>query len=285
MDKIGVFVRCERCGARCLVEPPQESKAKMLRRSKKKGLCVNCAVTDWFRNTYPINMQLAEYGPGILAHPHIRELFADIMRTAGADAKPEEINWNLVNENWDLPFAHKVKPRSDNPITQAELDDIKAGKYKAIDTPAPLSEKAKLLLDSGLVIKSLEELNVLDPGLGDEFKGLLTNNSKKGITEMAKTKKKVTKGEQLDLIDVAPENAKAIVAAARVYKMRQKERLDALKKEIAEKQKVLALVKEAKLKPLESGIIRFTCEGFTISITPRDELIKVKEEAPQEPKS
>ena len=91
------------------------------------------------------------------------------------------------------------------------------------------------------------------------------------------------KEEQLDLIDVAPENAKAIVAKARIYKMRMDERRTALKKEIDAKQEVLALVKEAKLQPLEGGKIRFKYEGFTISITPRDELVQVKEEI--EPKS
>ena len=101
---------------------------------------------------------------------------------------------------------------------------------------------------------------------------------------MAKKKSKGTKGEQLDLIDLAPENAKAIVAAARIYKMRQKERLEALKMEIAEKQKVLALVRDAKLKPLPDGKIRFKYDGFTISVTPRDELIQVKEAVEVVPK-
>lgn len=162
-------VNCERCGATCRVEPLKSSKAKMLRHSNK-GLCVNCAVHDWLRNTYPINMQLAESGPGILVHPQMRELFADIMRTAGSDASSDEINWNLIIENWDLPFADKVKPRSDNPITQEQLDEIKAGKYKAIDTPPP---RAKMLLDNNGVITSFEQLNELETGLGDELRKCL----------------------------------------------------------------------------------------------------------------
>lgn len=183
-----VIVFCERCNARCRVCGSGNPKAKMLRWAKSKGLCVNCATHDWLRNTYPINMQLAESGPKILVHPHIRELFADIMRTAGADADPDEINWNLVNENWDLPFADKVKPRADNPITQKELDEIKAGKYKAIDTPPP---RAKMLLDNNGVITSFEQLNVLETGLGDKFKSALTNNTifKKGLKKWQRRKK------------------------------------------------------------------------------------------------
>lgn len=99
---------------------------------------------------------------------------------------------------------------------------------------------------------------------------------------MAKKKeqKKTTSGEQMALIDVAPENAKPIIAQARRYKLVQAERLQALAKETASKEKLLALIKEAKLQRLQDGSIRFKCDGFEISVTPRDELVKVKE--PQE---
>lgn len=96
-------------------------------------------------------------------------------------------------------------------------------------------------------------------------------------------KKKAEKGEQLDLIDIAPENAKAIIAAAKIYKRAQTARLTALKNEIEQKQKVLALVIEANLTPLKDGVIRFKCGEFTISATPQGFLIKVKEEG--EPKN
>lgn len=94
------------------------------------------------------------------------------------------------------------------------------------------------------------------------------------------TKKKEPKEpkeqEQLDLIDVRPENAKQILLAARSYKNAQKKRLDALGREVQEKQKVLDFVKKAKLKPLEDGTIRFKLDGVTISVKPRDELLTVK---------
>jgi hypothetical protein len=89
-------------------------------------------------------------------------------------------------------------------------------------------------------------------------------------------------GEQLELIDVAPENSKKIIAVAKRYKTALAERMAALVEEKAEKQKLLALVKEADLQPLEDGSIRFRVDGMTISITPRDELIKVKEDGDNE---
>ena len=101
---------------------------------------------------------------------------------------------------------------------------------------------------------------------------------------MAKNKATKTeeKGEQLDLIDVKPENAEAIIAAARLYKKYQLARLTALGKETDQKQKVLELVKDAKLQPLEGGKIKFKYDGFIISVEPRDELVKVIEEVAKE---
>lgn len=99
----------------------------------------------------------------------------------------------------------------------------------------------------------------------------------KGIRTMGRKRKK-PKDEQLDLIDVQPENAKEIIKVAREYKEAQRERLAWLKSETDSKQQLLSLVKEAKLKPLEGGVIRFKVDGVLISVTPRDELVKVKED-------
>lgn len=96
---------------------------------------------------------------------------------------------------------------------------------------------------------------------------------------MAKTEKPKTKknGEQLDLIDVQPENAKAIIRAARLYKEFQAARQTALSKELEQKHWVLKLVKAAKLQPLNGGKIKFEYDTVMVCITPRDELVTVKE--------
>ena len=82
--------------------------------------------------------------------------------------------------------------------------------------------------------------------------------------------------EQLDLIETRPENAKEILVAARAYKKFLKLRLDALAKEVEQKQKILVLVKEANLQRLPDGTIKFTLDGITISIKPQDEKVTVK---------
>jgi len=91
-----------------------------------------------------------------------------------------------------------------------------------------------------------------------------------------------SKGEQLDLIDVHPENEKEIIAAAKLYKKFQAARKDALSREVKQKQIIITLTKEAKLKPLEDGRIKYRCGNLTISITPRDELVQVRERDEEE---
>lgn len=172
---MNIVVRCERCEASCKVNGLRNPDAKMLRRSKQpKGLCINCAVHDWLRNTYPPNILLAQSGPKILLYPHIQEQFTAIMRVASADANPDEINWNLIVENWDLPFPHKVKPNGSNPCTQHELDEIKSGKRPGLGCAGPVKPDP---LNGKTVITTFEEMNLLEPGLGDKLKRALNNNT------------------------------------------------------------------------------------------------------------
>lgn len=94
--------------------------------------------------------------------------------------------------------------------------------------------------------------------------------------EAAKTE---GEGEQLPLLDVGPEHAQKFAAVAREYKRHQAARLAAGSKEKTKKEELKSLIRDSKLTPLEDGIIRFRIEGLLIEMTPRDELITVKEEA------
>jgi len=164
-------IHCNRCKARCKVAGPGNPNAKMLRRSKEfKGLCINCAVHDWLRNTYPVNILLAQSGPKSLLYPHIQEQFTGIMQTALADALPDEINWELIVENWDLPFPHKMKPSPTNPCTEQEFDDIRTGKCLGLET---MGQPTLLEMADKMTITSFEEMNQLSPGLGDKLKRCL----------------------------------------------------------------------------------------------------------------
>ena len=86
-----------------------------------------------------------------------------------------------------------------------------------------------------------------------------------------------TPGEQLNLIEVGPENLAKIKPVALEYRQIMQQRVQMTAQEVAAKQGLLELVHEAKLKPNDQGIIKFTCDGLVISVTPRDELIQVKD--------
>jgi hypothetical protein len=106
---------------------------------------------------------------------------------------------------------------------------------------------------------------------------------------MAKAKKKTApkkeskeKGKQLDLIDVAPENSKALIAAGRRYRDALASRLKFGAEEKKFKQEILNLIVAAKLKPLKDGVIKFELDGLDFAITPRDMLVQVKEKTESE---
>lgn len=167
---------CERCGTDCRIDASRKPDAKMLRHSNEpKGLCVNCAVHDWLRNTYPPNILLAQSGPRILLFPHIQKQFAEIMKVGSSDAKPDEIDWDRIVENWDLPFPKKIKPSGMNPCTQRELDEIAAGKRQGLGCMTTPDHKP--LSETKMTITSFGELNELKAGLGDELKRCLHKES------------------------------------------------------------------------------------------------------------
>lgn len=86
--------------------------------------------------------------------------------------------------------------------------------------------------------------------------------------------------QEMLMDDIQPENANEIIEAAQLYKKFQAARLEALEKEVAQKNAVLALMKKAELTPVDtSGKIIFRSGGFIVTVQPRDEKITVKEES------
>lgn len=109
-SSIGAECNCERCGVRCRVGATKPSTAKMLRRAAKpKGVCNNCAVSEWLANTYPVNMIIEEsqHGPAVLLFQPIQEQFTAIMK-GNSDMEPGEINWQTIVNNWSLPLTVKL---------------------------------------------------------------------------------------------------------------------------------------------------------------------------------
>jgi hypothetical protein len=89
--------------------------------------------------------------------------------------------------------------------------------------------------------------------------------------------KRGRKQKQLELIQTLPDNVQEIVDVALEYKDCVTTRTGILKKEVELKNQIKEMVHKAGLQPLKDGVIRFRHNGVLISVTPRDELIKVKE--------
>jgi len=177
-----LFCQCERCGVGLQVGPSPGSKARLLRRSKvPEGFCINCAVHNFLRNTYPPNIQLAESGPQILLIPHIRVVFSDIMRAGFADAVPDEIDWQLIVDNWELPFRNKVKATTINPCDQEELDAVAAGTRPGLGAITETDPRNTIC--GCEPITSFDELNRIMPGLGDDLKKCLQKGEDRGEPE------------------------------------------------------------------------------------------------------
>lgn len=85
------------------------------------------------------------------------------------------------------------------------------------------------------------------------------------------------KGKQGTLLDIMPKNSKEIIVAAEEYQEWQNKRVAALAKEKEYKQEILDLVKKSGLKPLDDGTVKFELDGMKITITPRDELVQVRD--------
>ena len=111
---------------------------------------------------------------------------------------------------------------------------------------------------------------------------MATKTTKKKTTKKTTPKPEPKPGEQLQLIDVGPANLKKIKPLVSAYKDAQATRIAALQDEVKYKQRILEEAHKAKLNRLPDGKIRFTCDGFLVEITPRDEVIKIKDQTSKE---
>ena len=99
---------------------------------------------------------------------------------------------------------------------------------------------------------------------------------------MAKKKETEQSGEQLELIDVTPKNAKPIIEVGRLYNIAKKARIASLAEEVKYKTKIRQMVKDAGIQRLEDGTIKFTHNRVTILVEPQDEKVTVKENTESE---
>lgn len=99
---------CERCKREGLQPGERSPEARLLGRAKA-GYCVDCAATAALRELPTVSEVLAVRGPEVLLDPIVQAQFGRILASGQADARPEEIDWARVVENWALPIASEQR--------------------------------------------------------------------------------------------------------------------------------------------------------------------------------
>ncbi len=99
---------CGRCKRPLKVGPPPNPEARLLKRSTvPEGFCANCAATAFLKGMPPLTGLLERMGPQALSNPMIQAQFAQVLRSGFADAKPVELDWEVIVATWDLPMPRR----------------------------------------------------------------------------------------------------------------------------------------------------------------------------------
>lgn len=69
----------------------------------ENALCADCAATALIKTVEALMWGIEKNGVRMLLNPTVQQSFAEVMKVGRADATPEEINWQRVVENWELP--------------------------------------------------------------------------------------------------------------------------------------------------------------------------------------
>jgi|SRR5579884_1147123 len=110
------IVHCSRCGIPCKLADAATEDARLLKhatRPETSGYCIDCGVADFMKNHTQLAriMEMNPLGKQMLLDPRAQQQFAALMREGKADARPEEINWQRVYDNWELPFKKARRKR------------------------------------------------------------------------------------------------------------------------------------------------------------------------------
>ena len=110
MEQISLLkTSCVRCGRHCKPGENVNPEARPFRRAQK-GLCENCAVTHFLLcdDLEALREGLLRNGIEVLKVPAIQNQFAEILKVGGSELPAENINWDTVIAQWDLPWPKKI---------------------------------------------------------------------------------------------------------------------------------------------------------------------------------
>lgn len=98
--------QCQRCGIACQPGGSGNPEAQLLRRADH-GVCATCGMALFIKATPAMMNGLGRNGVQMLLVPHVQEGFTRMLASGHADARPKEIDWKRLVEQWDLPERRK----------------------------------------------------------------------------------------------------------------------------------------------------------------------------------
>lgn len=108
-ELIDGLAECTRCGKLCKVAGPPNPDARLMpyataKEAKERGLCADCAATAFIKGIETLMYGIGLNDVKMLLDQRVQQQFSQIMIVGKADAKPDEINWQRVVDNWELPL-------------------------------------------------------------------------------------------------------------------------------------------------------------------------------------
>lgn len=108
------LAKCVRCGKLCVVGGPPNPEARLIpyataQEAKTQGLCADCAVAVFIKAQPALMFGIELNGTKMLLDSRVQQRFGEIMVIGKADAKLEEVNWQRVVDNWELPIPKPGK--------------------------------------------------------------------------------------------------------------------------------------------------------------------------------
>lgn len=104
-------IPCTRCGKLGQAGPPPNPEGRLMvyAQTAENAMCADCAATAFIKGIDVFMYSIELRGPEILLTPHVQVQFAQVMTSGKADATPQEIDWQRVVENWELPVPKEKR--------------------------------------------------------------------------------------------------------------------------------------------------------------------------------
>jgi hypothetical protein len=97
-----VTTTCQRCNVPLAVNPDRNEDARLLRLSRDKGVCANCAMTHFLTTMEPLATVIANKGTDILLNPAVQLQVTAVLEAGDSDATAEELDWRVIVDQWSL---------------------------------------------------------------------------------------------------------------------------------------------------------------------------------------